>query len=75
MSDATHPANLGETRSFPTVGADRVADTLVAVARLSADGQARIAAAARETAAICFTPDPAAGRRGDRRAARTCKLH
>jgi hypothetical protein len=56
---------------------DHVADTLVAVARLGADEQARIAAAARETAAICFTPDPA-GAPSDAAIAELlapCKLH
>lgn len=56
---------------------DHVADTLVAVARLGADEQARIAAAARETATICFTPEPA-GAPSDLAIAELlapCKLH
>jgi hypothetical protein len=38
---------------------DHVADTLVAVARLTLGERARIAEAARDTAVLCFTPDPA----------------
>lgn len=57
MCDATPPANSREMRLFSALGTDRVADNLVAVARPSADDEARIAA--RETAAICSAPDPA----------------
>ena len=38
---------------------DHVADTLAVVATLDAAGQARVAAAAHETARLCFTPEPA----------------
>ncbi|WAS94251.1 hypothetical protein [Nannocystis punicea] len=39
--------------------ADHVADTVLAVARLTVGERARIAEAARDTAVLCFTPDPA----------------
>lgn len=38
---------------------DHVADTVLAVARLTAAEQTQIADAARATATLCFTPDPA----------------
>ncbi|WP_434420916.1 iron-containing redox enzyme family protein [Nannocystis pusilla] len=62
--EAVLPAGTRATRCLRVHSAagsdgDHVADTLLAVARLTADERAEIAEAARDTAIICFTPDPA----------------
>lgn len=61
--EAILPAGVRATRCLRVHSAagsdgDHVAETLVAVARLGADEQARIAEAAGETARRCFVPEP-----------------
>ncbi|PCC71278.1 hypothetical protein SAMN02745121_00818 [Nannocystis exedens] len=62
--EAILPAGTRATRCLRVHSAagsdgDHVADTLLAVARLTVGEQTRIAEAARDTAVLCFTPAPA----------------